>query len=514
MAKKKNKEESLVPKDEKTLKMEGVQNLYNFLFEACNILRGPVSQDNFKDYITPILYFKRISDVYDEETQTALEESGGDEEYASLPEQHRFVIPDGCHWSDIRERSENLGAAIVGAMRGIELANPDTLYGVLSMFSAQKWTDKKNLSDGKIRDLIEHLSTRRLGNNDYPADLMGDAYEILLKKFADDSKAQAGEFYTPRSVVSLLVRILDPKPGETVYDPACGTAGMLLECIEQVKQKGGDFRTLKLYGQEKNLTTSTIARMNMFLHGVEDFHIERGDTLREPKFFEYDLMKQFNIVTANPPFSLSNWGSELWADDIYGRNIAGIPPKGNGDMAWVQHMIKSMDETTGRVAVVLPHGALFRKNAEAKIRSVLLKNDLLEAVIGLGENIFYGATLSACIMVFRAQKDADRKGKFIFIDAADQVRKGRAQNTLEPEHIQTIYQWYRDFKDVKNHAKIVTLAEVEANNFNLNIPLYVEKEIEDNLPTLEEAKAQLKVAMQEAWEAEERFKQLLTEFTK
>lgn len=183
-------------------------------------------------------------------------------------------------------------------------------------------------------------------------------------------------------------------------------------------------------------------------------------------------------------------------------------------MAWVQHMIKSMDETTGRVAVVLPHGALFRKNAEAKIRSVLLKNDLLEAVIGLGENIFYGATLSACIMVFRAKKDADKKGKFIFIDAADQVRKGRAQNTLEPEHIQTIYQWYHDFKDVKNHVKIVTLKDIEDNNFNLNIPLYVEKEIEDNLPTLEESKAQLKVAMQEAWKAEERFKQLLTEFTK
>ena len=185
----------------KQQEMSGAQDLYNFLFQACNILRGPVSQDNFKDYITPILYFKRISDVYDEETQAALIESGGDEEYASLPEQHRFVIPDGCHWLDIRERTENLGAAIVGAMRKIELANPDTLYGVLSMFSAQKWTDKANLSDSKIRDLIEHLSTRRLGNNDYPADLMGDAYEVLLKKFADDSKAQAGEFYTPRSVV-------------------------------------------------------------------------------------------------------------------------------------------------------------------------------------------------------------------------------------------------------------------------------------------------------------------------
>ena len=182
------------PKTAQELRLEGVQNLYNFLFEACNIIRGPVSQDNFKDYITPILYYKRISDVYDEETLDALQESGGDEEYASLPEQHRFVIPDGCHWQDVRERTENLGAAIVGAMRGIELANPDTLYGVLSMFSAQKWTDKKNLSDGKIRDLIEHLSTRKLGNKDYPTDLMGDAYEILLKKFADDSKAKAGEF--------------------------------------------------------------------------------------------------------------------------------------------------------------------------------------------------------------------------------------------------------------------------------------------------------------------------------
>ena len=201
------------PKTAQELKLEGVQNLYNFLFEACNILRGPVSQDNFKDYITPILYYKRISDVYDEETEAALEESGGDMEYATLPEQHRFVIPDGCHWQDVRERTENLGAAIVGAMRGIELANPDTLYGVLSMFSAQKWTDKKNLSDGKIRDLIEHLSTRKLGNKDYPTDLMGDAYEILLKKFADDSKAKAGEFYTPRSVVQLLVRIPDPQPG-------------------------------------------------------------------------------------------------------------------------------------------------------------------------------------------------------------------------------------------------------------------------------------------------------------
>lgn len=488
-----------------------LSQLEQYLSKAAWILKGPVDAADFKVYIFPLLFFKRISDVYDEEYNEAMEESDGDHEYASGAEMHRFIIPDGCHWNDVRAVTTNVGSAIKGAFSQIEQANPQYLANI---FGDAAWTNKDKLSDELLCRLIEHYSQYNLSNSNVEPDILGRAYEYLIKMFADQTNKKAGEFYTPRSVVHLIGMIVNPQPGETIYDPACGTAGMLLECIEQVKQKGGDFRTLKLYGQEKNLTTSTIARMNMFLHGVEDFHIERGDTLREPKFFEYDLMKQFNIVIANPPFSLSNWGAELWAEDIYGRNIAGIPPKGNGDMAWVQHMIKSMDETTGRVAVVLPHGALFRKNAEAKIRSVLLKNDLLEAVIGLGENIFYGATLSACIMVFRAQKDADRKGKFIFIDAADQVRKGRAQNTLEPEHIQTIYQWYRDFKDVKNHAKIVTLAEVEANNFNLNIPLYVEKEIEDNLPTLEEAKAQLKVAMQEAWEAEERFKQLLTEFTK
>jgi len=332
--------------------------------------------------------------------------------------------------------------------------------------------------------------------------------------FADQSNKKAGEFYTPRSVVRLMAMIMNPQQGETIYDPACGTAGMLLECVEQVKHKGGDFRTLKLYGQEKNLTTSTIARMNMFLHGIEDFCIERGDTLREPKFFEYDRLKHFDIVIANPPFSLSNWGADIWVDDVYGRNIAGVPPKSNGDMAWVQHMIKSMNETTGRVAVVLPHGALFRKGAEAKIRSVLLEKDLLEAVIGLGENIFYGAGLSACILVFRAKKEANKKGKFLFIDAADQVKKGRAQNTLEPEHIDTVFKWYSDYQEVKNYVKIVDLETIKANDYNLNIPLYVEKEIVDDLPTLKDAKNQLKTAADEAWQAEEKFKQLLNEFTK
>ena len=428
-------------KKQKIQEMSSAQELYNFLFEACNILRGPVSQDNFKDYITPILYFKRISDVYDEETQTALEESGGDEEYASLPEQHRFVIPDGCHWSDIRERSENLGAAIVGAMRGIELANPDTLYGVLSMFSAQKWTDKKNLSDGKIRDLIEHLSTRRLGNNDYPADLMGDAYEILLKKFADDSKAQAGEFYTPRSVVSLLVRILDPKPGETVYDPACGSGGMLIEAIRHIGDKQMTYG--RIYGQENNLSTSAIARMNLFLHGASDFKVAQGDTLRTPKFIEHGQLQKFNCVLANPPFGQEKWGADSFESDKYGRNMWGCPSDSNADFAWLQHMIKSMKPMDGKVAVVLPQGVLFHSGKEGDIREQLIKSDLIEAVVALAGGVFYGTGVSACILFLNNQKRPEHKGKVCLIDATNIYTPKRAQNVMEEKDINEVFKLYQ-----------------------------------------------------------------------
>lgn len=378
----------------KQQELSGAQDLYNFLFEACNIIRGPVSQDNFKDYITPLLYYKRISDVYDEEVEEALIASNGDEEYASLPEQHRFVIPDGCHWQDIRERSENLGSAIVEAMRKIEIANPDTLYGVLSIFSAQKWTDKKVLSDERIRNLIEHLSKRRLGNKDYPADLMGDAYEVLLKKFADDSKAQAGEFYTPRAVVRLLVRILDPQPGETVYDPACGSGGMLIEAIRYMHSD--DLCCGSIFGQEKNVVNAAIAKMNLFLHGASDFNIMQGDTLRNPKILQNDALARFDCVIANPPFSLEKWGAKEWSTDKYGRNLWGTPSDSCGDYAWIQHMVCSMSFGKGRMAVVMPQGVLFRGNQDGEIRKKLVQSDLVEAVVTLGDKLFYGTQLSPC----------------------------------------------------------------------------------------------------------------------
>lgn len=482
--------------------------LEQYLSKAAWILKGPVDASDFKVYIFPMLFFKRISDVYDEEYQLALEESDGDEDYALLPEFHRFEIPKGSHWNDVRETTVNVGLVIEQALRGIEQANQDKLYGI---FGDAQWSNKNKLSDRLLIDLVEHFSQYNLSNSNVDPDLLGNAYEYLIKHFADLTNKKAGEFYTPRSVVHLLGLILDPHEGESIYDPACGTGGMLLECVDHLKDNSEDYRTLSLYGQEKNLTSSSIARMNMFLHGIEDFQIYRGDTLKNPAFFQADGLKTFDCVIANPPFSLKDWGADNWVNDPYGRNIAGVPPKGNGDMAWVQHMIKSMN-STGRMTVVLPHGALFRKGAEGKIREALLGEDLLEAVIGLGPNIFYGTQLAACVLVFKQIKDTDKKKKVLFIDASEQVRVGRAQNFLEKEHVNQIYQWYSGFQDVENFVKVASMEDIEANDYNLNIPLYVEKVIEDNLPTVEEALADLKEAWNASLEAEEKFKKVLSKF--
>lgn len=511
MAKKKAKDVSDLfsePKTESQIKMENAQDLYNFLFEACNILRGPVSQDNFKDYITPILYYKRISDVYDEETQSALEESGGDKEYAALPEQHRFDIPEGCHWEDIRERTENLGAAIVGAMRGIELANPDTLYGVLSMFSSQKWTNKQNLTDGKIRDLIEHLSTRKLGNKDYPADLMGDAYEILLKKFADDSKAQAGEFYTPRSVVQLLIRILDPKPGESVYDPACGSGGMLIEAVHHMNHS--NLCCGKIFGQEKNVTNAAIAKMNLFLHGAADFNIMQGDTLREPKILAGGELAKFDCVIANPPFSLEKWGSVEWSSDKFGRNIWGTPSDSCGDYAWIQHMIKSMGPGNSRMAVVMPQGILFRGNEEGNIRKKLVESDKVEAVVTLGDKLFYGTGLSPCFLIIRNLKPAEHSARILMIDATKILTQKRAQNILSQEDVDRIFQLYTDYKDVEDYAKVVTLDDVKAKEYNLSPNRYVDYHKEEVKPYAE-VLTEFKAAIQAVKDAEAEFIRIMQE---
>jgi len=483
-------------------KIVTLSQLESHLWEAANILRGPVDAADFKTYVFPLLFFKRISDVHDEEYQAALAESGGDEEYARFPQNFRFQIPDDCHWNDARTVASNVGQALQRAMRGIEKANPETLYGI---FGDASWTNKERLPDSLLRDLIEHFSAIPLGNQAAAGDILGQSYEYLIKKFADATNKKAGEFYTPRTVVRLMVNILDPKAGESIYDPACGTGGMLIEAIHHVKENHGDDRTLwgKLYGQEKNLTTSAIARMNLFLHGASDFHVVRDDTLRNPAFFTGDSLGTFDCVIANPPFSLEKWGEEVWTSDPYGRNFAGMPPGKSGDYAWVQHMIKSMALKTGRMAVVLPHGALFRMGKEGEIREKILGMDLLEAVIGLGPNLFYGTGLAACILIFRQRKAKDRKNKVLIVDASKEFKTGRAQNELLPEHVERIFQWYRKYQDVAGIARVVTLDEIAANDHNLNIPRYVEPKNDQVVLTVDVAMKQLRASATAAFSAEE-----------
>jgi type I restriction enzyme M protein len=479
-----------------------LSELESHLWESANILRGPVDAADFKIYVFPLLFFKRISDVHEEEYQAALAESGGDEEYARFPQNYRFQVPEGCRWQDVRNVPEHVGQALQTAMRAIETANPETLYGI---FGDAQWTNKERLSDALLRDLIEHFSSINLGNRAAQADVLGQSYEYLIKKFADVTNKKAGEFYTPRSVVRLMVNILDPREGESIYDPASGTGGMLLEAIHHVKEHHGDDRTLwgRLFGQEKNLTTSAIARMNLFLHGAADFQVVRGDTLRQPAFFSGDNLATFDCVIANPPFSLEKWGEEVWSSDPYGRNFAGMPPSKSGDYAWVQHMICSMAPGSGRMAVVLPHGALFRMGAEGAIRKKILGLDLLDAVIGLGPNLFYGTGLAACILVFRHHKSKDRKNKVLIIDASKQFKTGRAQNELLPEHVTRIGGWYNDYQDVEGVARVVTIDDIAANDYNLNIPRYIEPTIEQDTFTVDEAMKQLRESAAAAFAAEE-----------
>jgi|688.fasta_scaffold14382_2 type I restriction enzyme M protein len=480
-----------------------LSQLESHLWKAAWLLKGPVDAADFKTYIFPLLFFKRLSDVNDEEHQTALDEFDGDEESALFPENYRFQIPEDCHWQDVRKVAVNVGQALQTALRGIEQANPHTLYGI---FGDAHWTNKDRLPDKLLRDLIEHFSALPLGNTAAEADVLGQAYEYLIKCFADATNKKAGEFYTPRSVVRLMVNILNPRQGESIYDPTCGTGGMLLEAIHHVKETRGDVRTLwgKLYGQEKNLTTSAIARMNLFLHGATDFKIVRGDTLRNPAFYSGDNLATFDCVIANPPFSLEKWGDDVWASDPYGRNFAGIPPAKSGDYAFVQHMIKSMAPKTGRMAVVLPHGALFRAGKEGTIRKKLLEMDLLEAVIGLGPNLFYGAGLAACILVFRQKKAKDRKNKLLIIDASKEFKTGRAQNELLPEHVERIYGYYRDFQNVEGIARVVTLEEIASNDHNLNIPRYVEPKNDQEVLSVEQAMSQLRQSAEAAFAAEDK----------
>jgi type I restriction enzyme M protein len=447
------------------------QELESYLWGAAKILRGHVQAGDYKQFIFPLLFFKRLSDVYDEEYAKALAESGGDEAYAAFAEQHRFVIPDGAHWRDVRAVAKNAGKAIQTALRHIESANPGKLDGI---FGDAPWTNRERLPDEMLKNLIEHFSTRVLDRKAVPEDELGNAYEFLIKKFADDSGHTAQEFYTNRTLVHLMVQMLAPKAGETIYDPTCGTGGMLISALAEVKRLGGEWRTLGLFGQEVVYMTAAIARMNMLLHGVEDFEIQRGDTLADPKFLKGDRLRTFDVVLANPPYSIKQWNRELWSADPYGRNTLGTPPQGRADYAFLQHILSSLDPKTGRCAILFPHGVLFR-DEEAEMRETLIRRDLIECVLGLGKGLFYNSLMEACVVICRTQKPKARKGKVLLVDAANEIVRERAQSFLRPGNQSRILAAYKAFIDAPGFAAVVDMAAMEKQDWNLAIPLYVAK---------------------------------------
>jgi type I restriction system adenine methylase HsdM len=445
------------------------RELESYLWGAAVVLRGLIDAGDYKQYIFPLVFLKRISDVYDEEHAAAME-IYGDEDLADLPENHRFTIPDGCHWDDIRSVTQNLGATVLKAMRAIESANPDTLPGV---FGDGDWGNKNLLPDSTLADLIEHFSSKTLSIVNLPEDELGNGYEYLIRKFADDSGHTAQEFYTNRTLVHLMTLMLEPQPGESVYDPTCGTGGMLISAAAEVKRQGKEWRNLRLYGQELNHGTSAIARMNLFLHGITDGHIAHGDTLARPAFLDAKgQLQTFDVALANPPYSIKAWNRAAFAKDPYGRNTWGIPPQGRADYAFFQHIAKSLNPKTGRAAILFPHGVLFRRE-ESALREALVKSDLVECVLGLGAGLFYNSPMEAVVVTLRATKPAEHKGKVLFINSVNEVAREQAQSFLRESHQAKILNAYRGFEDQDGFAAVATLDQIGQKSYSLAIPLYV-----------------------------------------
>lgn len=461
------------------------KELESYLWGAATYLRGFIDAGDYKQYIFPLLFYKRICDVYDEEYEEALAESDGDLEYAAFDENHRFKVPAEAHWNQMRQVTVNVGQAISKALNEIQKVNAQQLQGI---FGDADWTNKERLSDAMLCQLIEHFSSKNLNIKNVPNDELGNAYEFLIKKFADDSGHTAAEFYTNRTVVRLMTLIADPHEGESVYDPTCGSGGLLLNCAMMLKEQGKEYRTLRLYGQEINLITSGIARMNMLLHGFEEFNIVRGNTLSNPIFMEYDELQKFDIVLANPPYSIKSWDQAAFTDDPYGRNIWGTPSQGCADYAFQQHIMKSLKPDTGRCVVLWPHGILFR-DAEREMRRKMIESDCVDCVIGLGPNLFYNSPMEACLLICRMQKPANRRGKILFINAVDEVKRDKTISMLEEKHIDKIFKAYKEYKDIPGFAKVVSNEQILENGATLNISQYVSRlEVKDDAPkqTLEE----------------------------
>lgn len=469
--------------EQKKYRMKGepisLDEMKLFLWGAATRLRGQIDAAGYKEYIFPLLFFKRISDVYDEQFGEFVCE-GGEEFARAQSEDFVIRIPDCAHWGDVREVTENVGQRLVEAFISIEQANPGkemdgrVIGGLEGIFGPKDgWTNKAKMPDHIITSLIEDFSRYDLSLASCPADEMGQAYEYLVGKFADDAGNTAQEFYTNRTVVTLMAEILQPKPNESIYDPTCGSGGMLVKCLDFLRQKGQSWQGVKVFGQEINALTSSIARMNLYLNGVEDFSIVNADTLEKPGFVDGSRLRKFDIVLANPPYAIKQWNRDKFMNDKWGRNFLGTPPQSKADYAFIQHIIASMDNQTGRCAILLPHGILFRKE-EKEMRENLVKLDCLEAVIALGHNLFYNSAMISCVLVCRVNKDEKHKDKVIFIDAEQDVTRKNSQSYLDDSQINKILNAYNDFEDIEGFAKVVTNEDILKSDSVLSISYYVE----------------------------------------
>lgn len=506
-----------------------LETLESWLWDSANILRGSIDSSDFKNYIFGLLFLKRSNDVFEEEVETIMERESISREEAE--EETYFKLPIESRWDTVKAKTENIGIALDKAFAAMERENT-SLEGVMT---ATKFGDKEKLSDEVLQRLLRHFNQHSLRNGHLESrDLLGDAYEYLIKQFADDAGKKGGEFYTPRGVVQLIVQLIKPQAKNKVYDPACGSGGMLIESARYIAQqpngKVGNNINVSLFGQEKNLGTWAIGKLNMLLHNFMDADIRKGDTLIDPRHRNEDNeLMLFDRVIANPPFSMDGWwtpaensidvkldknGKEKKVtpnyakvvSDPYGRLQYGIPPRGYADLAFLQHMIAVLKQD-GKAGVVLPHGTLFRGGSEGKIREALLKNDLVEGIVGLPSALFYNTGIPASVWIINKSKTEAQKNKVLVIDASNDYKEGKNQNEIKDEHISKIINAYDAAIDVDKYMRIVDLKEIADNDYNLNISRYIDtsepeaqvdlKAVHQRIAVLEEREADIDKKLEE-----------------